>query len=289
MLVVGYTGNLNFVNSHMQLYECIIVSKEIDNKFILAKNRDRAYKPKLEVVHEILDGVEVVYLHDITTDWSEGMNEFGIGLVNSALMVGHDEAEKKIVKKSGKPSKDGKTIRKVLTQKTLKSAVKMVLGYNGYNNGIKGHTFISSPKYMVSVEQTSKHKPNVILQNIEHPIVRTNHGHIFTDAGYIDGINYKSSKIRKISAEKTVDKIKNWRDIPIVMRKQFYKSDSQLNMRRDTDKMFTSSQTLMNLTDRIFHLEYFESKVESFDGIRRNLPIGYVPKIKIEIKRIENI
>lgn len=271
-----------------KLVECIIVSKEIDNKFILAKNRDRAYKPKLEVVHTILNGVEVVYLHDITTDWSEGMNEYGIGLVNSALMVGHDEAEKKIVKKAGKPSKDGERIRKVLSKKTLKEAVKSVLGKNGDNNGIKGHTFISSPKYMVSVEQTSKHKPHLILQNIENPIVRTNHGHMFTDAGYTNGINYKSSKIRKISAEKTIDKVSDWREIPNVMRKQFYKADSQLNMRRDTKKMFTSSQTLMNLTDRIFHLEYFEDKVESFEGIKRKLPNGYTPKIKIEIKKIGN-
>jgi hypothetical protein len=273
----------------IKLKECIIVSKEIDNKFILAKNRDRAYKPKLEVVHTLIDGVEVVYLRDITTDWSEGMNEYGIGIINSALMVGHDEAEKKIVKKSGKPSKDGLRIRKVLGQKTLKDAVKKVVGYNdSSNNGIKGHTFVSSPKYMISVEQTSNHKPNLVLQNIEHPIVRTNHGNVYDDAGYMTGMNYKSSKIRKISAEKTIDTVNDWRDIPKVMRKQYYKKDSQLNMRRDTDKMFTSSQTVLNLTDRIFHLEYFVDKVASFEGIKRKLPNGYTPKIKIEIKKIEN-
>ena len=61
------------------LGECIIVSKEIGDKFILAKNRDRAYNPQLEIVHTLIDGVEVVYLHDIITDWSEGMNEYGIG------------------------------------------------------------------------------------------------------------------------------------------------------------------------------------------------------------------
>jgi hypothetical protein len=52
---------------------CVIVSKEVDNKFILAKNRDRAYNPSIEIVHEIMDGVEVAYLHDLTTDWSEGV------------------------------------------------------------------------------------------------------------------------------------------------------------------------------------------------------------------------
>jgi hypothetical protein len=270
----------------MKLLECIIVSKEINDKFILAKNRDRAYKPKLEVVHTLIDGVEVAYLHDITTDWSEGMNQFGIGLVNSALMVGHDEAEKKIVKKQGKPSKDGARIREVLSKSNIRDAVKVSVGKNGNNSGVKGHTFISSPKYMISIEQTSKHKPHLTLQNIEHPIVRTNHGHVFSDAGYTDGMNYKSSTIRKISAEKSIDKVTDWNEIAPTMRKQFYKPDSQLNMRRDTNKMFTSSQTVMNLTDRILQITYFVDKVEVFEGIKTDLPNGYTPKIKIQINKV---
>ena len=79
------------------LKECIIVSKKFGNDMVLAKNRDRAYKPLIEIVHTFINEVEVVYLHDITTDWSEGMNEYGIGIVNSALMVGFDEKEKQLV------------------------------------------------------------------------------------------------------------------------------------------------------------------------------------------------
>jgi hypothetical protein len=215
------------------------------------------------------------------------MNEFGIGLVNSALMVGHDEAEHKIVKKGGKPSKDGVRIRKVLTQKTLKDALRVVLGKNGTNDGIKGHTFLSTPKYMVSVEQTSQHSPEVKLQNVENPIVRTNHGHIFTDAGYRTGIKYLSSKMRKISAENVLDKVKSWKDISKVMRKQFFKQNSQLNMRRDTKSMWTSSQMVLNLTDRIMEITYFEDKIKEFKGIKRNLPEGYEPKIKIIVQKVK--
>lgn len=267
--------------------ECIIVSKEINDKFILAKNRDRAYKPKLEIVREIIDGVEVVYVHDIITDWSEGMNEFGIGVVNSALLVGHDEAEKKLVKKAGKPGPDGAKMRNIMKQKTIKEALKAALTYKGKSQlALKGHTFISSPKHMISIETTSKHKPDVKLHNTEHPIVRTNHGHLFTDAGYTHGIKYLSSKMRKVSAEKTVDKVKDWLEIGKAMRKQFFDKESQLNMARNTPHMFTSSQTIMNLTDRIFELEYFADKVESFEGINNKLPKGYTPKIKIQIKKL---
>jgi hypothetical protein len=267
---------------------CIIVSKEVGDKFILAKNRDRAYKPKLEIVHTILDGVEVVYLHDMITDWSEGMNEHGIGVVNSALLVGHDETEHKIVKKGGKPGPDGDKMRNIIKQPTIKDAVRAALTYKGKSKlALKGHTFISSPHHMVSIETTSKHKPDIKLHNIKHPIVRTNHGHVFTDAGYTHGKKYLSSKIRKISAEKTVNKIKDWRQLAQAMRKEYFPKESQLNMRRQSKEMFTSSQTVMNLTDRIFQIEWFSNKVESFNGVRNELPKGYKPKITIQIKEIK--
>ena len=269
--------------------ECIIVSKEVGDKFILAKNRDRAYKPKLEVVHTIIDGMEVAYLHDMITDWSEGMNANGIGVVNAALLVGHDEAEKKLVKKVGKPGPDGDKMRNIIKQPNLKEALKACLTYKGKSNlALKGHTFISSPKHMISVEATSKHKPNVQLHNTEHPVVRTNHGHVFTDAGYTHGEKYLSSKMRKIEAEKTVEKVKDWTEIAQAMRKEFFPKESQLNMRRQAKDMFTSSQTVMNLTDRILEIEYFEDKVESFEGVKNELPKGYTPKIKIQVKKLQS-
>lgn len=265
------------------LGECIIVSKEIGDKYILAKNRDRAYNPSLEIIHTIVDGVEVVYLRDTITDWSEGMNEFGIGVVNTALMVGYDEEEKKIVKKKGKPSKDGAKIRKVLSSNNLKDAIKLAVQYEG---GIKGHTLVSSPKTTISIETTSKHNPNINLVNREHPLVRTNHGHYYSDAGYTNGPDYKSSIIRKISAEKQMDKADDWNLIAPLMRANFYKNDSPLNMKRDTKKMSTSSQLVLNLTDKIFQLTYFENKVDEFFGIKTELPEGYSPKIKIEVKKV---
>jgi hypothetical protein len=66
--------------------ECIGITMRVGGTVILAKNRDRAYKPDLEVVHTQENGTELAYLHDITTDWSEGMNEHGIGIVNTALI-----------------------------------------------------------------------------------------------------------------------------------------------------------------------------------------------------------
>jgi hypothetical protein len=54
-------------------------------------------------------------------------------------------------------------------------------------------------------------------------------------------------------------------------------------MKRDTKDMSTSSQTVMNLTDKVLQITYFKNKVNEFKGITRKLPEGYQPKITIEV------
>lgn len=260
---------------------CIIVSKNVDGSKILAKNRDRAYKPALEVVHTIIDGVEVAYLRDTITDWSEGMNEYGIGLVNTALMVGYDENEKKIVKKGGKPSKDGNKIRTALSKKTIRETIQSALTKDG---GVRGHTFISTPTKMVCIERTSKHNPKYKVYSDED-VVRTNHGYLHSGAGYTKGDDYLSSKVRKMTAEKLIQRAKSVNDILPLMSKKLYKDSSNLNMMRDTNKMVTSSQLLLDLTEKVLILNYREGQIEKFEGIKTHLPEGYTPKIKIVVTK----
>jgi hypothetical protein len=106
---------------------------------------------------------------------------------------------------------------------------------------------------------------------------------MFTDAGYTSGEKYLSSKLRKISAEKSVDKVDDWTTIAQAMRKEYFPKRPALNMKRDTEEMSTSSQTVMNLTDKILQITYFKGKVDEFKGINRQLPEGYQPKITIEV------
>lgn len=263
------------------LKECIIVSNKFGNDMVLAKNRDRAYSPLIEVVHTFINGVEVVYLHDITTDWSEGMNEYGIGLVNASLMVGFDEKEKQIVSKTGKKSEDGLRIRYALGQKTLKEAIKSVVLHDG---GVKGHTFLADPTNLITIEMTSKHNPVIKKQNPSKIYVRTNHGLAHPDAGYTEGPDYKSSVIRRATAREIIGKVKDWNDELKALRHNKFSHDNPNNMSRDTEKMKTTSQMQLNLTQRIFTLNYFGNRIEGFKGVRVELPSDYIPKIKIRIK-----
>ena len=76
------------------LEECITIAKMFDDDMVIAKNRDRNYKPQLKIVRDrTAYGVEVCYIVDAHTDWTEGMNEYGIGVVNSALFVKRDEKD----------------------------------------------------------------------------------------------------------------------------------------------------------------------------------------------------
>jgi hypothetical protein len=66
--------------------ECIVLGGKFNKEnVILAKNRDRTYKPDVCIIQKEIDMVQVTYLYDEITGWIEGMNEFGIGIVNSAL------------------------------------------------------------------------------------------------------------------------------------------------------------------------------------------------------------
>lgn len=265
-----------------RINECIIVSKEIKDRFILAKNRDRTYKPEMEIVHEMINGVEVCYIHDKLTDWSEGINEYGIGIVNTALMVGYDEKELEIIKKTGNISDDGKKMREALSKKTLKEAIVSIAKYKG---GLRGHTFVSSPHHMVTIETTLE-EPKLKLINSKHPIVRTNHGHAFANAGYKKGKPYESSKVRQLSAELQSEKTKDVNDLLPNMRHKFFSGDSPFNMKRDTKKIYTTSQLLLDLTDKILWFVYFPENIKSYKGIVNRLPKGYTPKIKIKVQKV---
>lgn len=277
---------MSFMDFRQPLIECIAISKEIDGDVILAKNRDRKYHPTLAVVQELIDGTEVAYLLDEDTDWSEGLNEYGIGIINTALMVNYDENEKKIIKNGAQPSEDGERIRYALSKKTLKDALKAVVKYNG---GVKGHTIVASPEAVYTVEMTSQHPPWVEKHNPKDIVVRTNHGMHYAHAGYNQDTspdNYKSSVIRKRDAEKAMKHIHTWEDVLPLIFQQPYEPDSNYNMRRDTPDMSTTSQIVLNLTKRILELNYIDGKVNEFDEVQNKLPENHDPKIKVKVKKV---
>lgn len=258
---------------------CVIAVGTWEGERCLFKNRDRNYVPDVKVRHVKKDGVEMIFLEDIGTGWVEGLNEFGIGIVNSALLVGRDEAEKKIVN-TVKKSQDGPRIRKALTKRTLDEAVESLLTYK---NGIKGHTFVSDKDTTKSIEMTKHHDAIVKTLAKQNIHVRTNHGFGHSDAGYTEGDDYVSSVTRRNRAMKILRKIKDPRDIAPKLTAQRTKDPKHPNnVVRDTDNMSTTSQSTLNLKDLSLNLYLIDGKVK-YKGLEVDLPEGYEPKCKFRL------
>lgn len=269
----------------MDKQACVIAAGVWDGKRALLKNRDRNYTPRITLVRELLDGCEVAYMRDDVTGWCEGLNEHGIGITNAALAVRLDEAEGKLVKVTGKTTRDGKRILKALSCDNVEDAIESVCEFMG---GLKGHTFISTPDKVFCVEQTKEHECRVKELNPDDVHVRTNHGHYHSSAGYTDGENYVSSVIRREKALLTLRDLESHLDLgPSLMKGRMKDRNDPNNMVRDTGNMSTTSQMVMNLTDLEAVFYVIPGKMD-YEGLEDNLPKGYTPKITVKVFSYRN-
>jgi len=286
----------DILESIQPLNECVVATVHLNGETFLAKNRDRAYSPTVEIIHELINGVEVMYIHDTLTDWAEGMNEYGIGVINASLMVHYDEMEADIMKNRGgdkdkdkkalTPSFDGIKIKHALSKPKLSEAVKTVINFIGEDKkevGVKGMTMVASPKHAFVIEMTSEHLP--VIKKIDKPkvTVRTNHGISYPDTGYTEGIKRESSISRMEIAQKELEKLTNPDDILDTMSKQWTKDNFMNPYRRDNEfHMNTTGQIMMNLDELKFYFRWDEDH-SKFEGYVNRLPANYKPKIELEL------
>ena len=190
---------------------CVIASLYLENQSILVKNRDRKYKASIKVIHELKDGVELLYIHDLDTGWAEGLNEYGIGITNATLMVNQDEREGVVIKKrKNTVSYDGDKIKKALSLTNIESVISYLIDYKNkksLHNGLKGITLVANAETKYVIEGTTKHSPLVVEVPKEELIVRTNHGIYYPGAGYNTGIKKLSSFSRLEISERELKKV----------------------------------------------------------------------------------
>jgi cation transport regulator ChaC len=263
---------------------CVVAVSEIGGELALLKVRDRNYVPRIKVVREMVAGTEIAHVFDTWTGWSEGVNEHGIGVVSSALLVEVDEGQKKV------PTGDsgtGRKIREILGARTMDAAIEIIMG-----NLVKGCTFISDGKRTVLVEYDGNPKkggtePELHTLKSGITMARTNHGVFLEGAGYTeeyqDGSDLKSSEVRKETAEKALDAAKDVEDVAAALARSRKKDRSDpFNAVRATDNMTTSSQIVTVPAERRM-LVYLVPEEVDFVGIDNELPKGRKPKVKIQV------
>jgi hypothetical protein len=274
--------------------ECTIAAVRLGDEIVLAKNRDRGYRAKVEVVHEIKDGTEILYWRDVDTDWSEGLNEYGIGIINSSLWVVKDEKEGHEVKSRREKSKtkvgisnDGKIIREALSKKNLKDVINTIINFSPNNNekkGLKGVTFVSNNEDVIVIEIDKKNNTIVKkLKNTEKVLVRTNHGVFLKNTGYLNGEKRKSSINRMKVAHKHLKDVTTDSDVLKKLKKN-YEKDTFYNPYRVKNmyNMQTTGQIMLNLKKKEVTID-LDKKMGKFLGFIKELPKNYKPKIKVKI------
>ncbi len=267
----------------MNKESCIIASGDWGGNHVLFKNRDRNYLAPIKVYHEILNGVEVLYYKDELTGWLEGINEFGIGIVNAALSVTEDEKEGHIAILNKDPLK----MLEALQCDNIDDAVNIIC-----NKKITGHTFISDDIETISIELDKEFGCIVRKLRANSVHVRTNHGIHFESAGYQEGIGRDSSLTRRNRAIKKLKEIDEVEDIaPSIYGYRVGKDPyDPLNMVRDTkDKvqMRTTSQVVYDLPHKKMYLYLIPRKVK-FLGYQKDPNLKY-PRCSISIIKYTGI
>ena len=292
-LIYSRLKNGKYPQSYLQ--ECTVVGAKVNGDVVIAKNRDRNYYPKIKIVHELINDVEVAYMLDLDTDYSEGMNEHGIGIVNATLQGEMDEKDKVKAVKTKVQSKDGFKIRHALGLKSVADVIESIVTFTGYSDGEKslsgkptalnGHTIIGTQKNIFFVENISNRPPIIKKLKRSRVIVRTNHGEVYSHAGYQKGIDRRSSMMRQLITYKLMKKVHTPGEILPAMNKKYH-VPGWANPRRYDYKLWTSSQILMNLTT--LELTLVVDKDTEFLGVERRFPETHKSKIKINIEYEHN-
>ncbi len=169
---------------------CVIAAKYFkDHGWVIAKNRDRNYPVEIKMVQSQRGGVERLFLRDLTTGYSEGLNEHGISIISASVMVKKDEKEGggRASDSQNWTSPDGQRIRRGLYQRTVQGAVKSLI-----ESKIPGNTFVTDGKKLVLIEAgltnygEENEKYHYIKKEIstKEIVVRTNHGILLPWTGY---------------------------------------------------------------------------------------------------------
>jgi hypothetical protein len=279
--IIGNTSEFKIIKN-----SCIIASGQFQDKKCLFKNRDRGYKPKVKVCHRVVNGTEIIYLEDKVTDWCEGLNEYGIGVVNTTLDIlsdqrqGTEEEDDDISKKP----EDKKRMIQALSQKKITEVVRYI---TMYLNGLEGHNLVANSEVTFAIEEPED-TDTFTVTKLEHEklLVRTNHKNFFKNIGKSEvdeTVDYKSSISRYNQAVKILNKVKEPEKIaPAIYGAKRKDLDDPNNMIKDTDKLSTTSQMVLNLSDLEFCLYLIPNKID-FIAYEVKLPKDYQPKIKFKL------
>jgi len=247
----------------------IIACKYFDNLgWVLAKNRDRNYKPNIRVMKSFRNGIERLLLWDEKTKYTEGLNEFGVAIISASVAVDLDEREGSIATKQNSKFKktprvyyspDGLRLRTALFERSASEAAKKILELQ-----IAGNTIVADKERCFLIEAGFIDTDEYVYEIMEVPkdkiAVRTNHGIFLPWTGYNPEIPEESNKreaseVRYNKVNQTLRTVNNLEQFIDVMS-DASANDAQLNpLRIDPKKgsMRTTGQIFIIPKQKTLH------------------------------------
>lgn len=256
---------------------CIILCTKINGKQILAKNRDTIHYPSTEIVHEIVNGIEIAYIKDKTTGWIEGLNENGLGLVNSTFNLNDVFIKHKQIYKNG--------VYRALTEKSIGD----IINYCKNKYTIEGNTILFYNNELIHIENDNQNENynenDCFVEKIKNNTVYSNLG-IHFKKGFIKGIGGMSSFLRYKIAKKELkdNKIHSIEKLSEIMNTNYKNIHPRFHVyRTQPSPVRTTGQLILNMSDLILTYYY---DIHNCKGVKYNnkLPKDYPPKIRIVIK-----
>lgn len=247
---------------------CIVIGKYFPGTgWVGFKNRDRNYIPEISFRKKVRDGVEILYFWDDITQYCEGLNGAGVGILSASLMVLDDEKE--IEKRASTASRDGVRIKKALQYPDVMAAAMSLI-----RDELTGNTLIFDQHSMYLLESANLHgEYHYRIKKIpqDQAVVRTNHGIWLPWAGYqrdpdneAETLSRISSESRRMIAEDVVRKAKDPEDILDGLTLD-YTHNSQLNALRTTTekkKMRTTSQAMIIPREKTMYVRPVQSHMK---------------------------
>ena len=138
------------------------------------------------------------------------------------------------------------------------------------------------------IENTSRVKPVVKIKDLtQEPIVRTNHGIEHPEQGYQNGNDKLSSELRLMNALNVLHQTPHYKELFPAFYNHIQDKGPKYDLVRAQNKLWTSSQVLMNLNKREILLYLVPNSV-TFVGVENKLPNDYKSKISFIVKEYEH-
>lgn len=248
---------------------CVVACKYIQNVgWVIAKNRDRNYKPIVRIRKSFRENTERLYIWDEKTKYTEGVNEFGVGIVSASVTVKEDEAEGAVASKKTPDvnkkkrtfySPDGLRIRTALFEKSAVDAAKKLIELE-----IPGNTIVADKERCFLIEGGFIQPDEYVYKVVEVPqdkiAVRTNHGIFLPWTGYNREIpdQVEKRESSEVRYEKTVAALKKAKTFDEVIESLSQADDEnpQLNpLRLDNTRnaMRTTGQIIVVPNEHTLH------------------------------------